>query len=152
VKRPYQITSVTMLCLSAFLAYESLRLRFYTPLGPGPGFFPFWLSVLLAVLAVAMLWQASFGRPEPMPADFFPDWTGVRRIGAVVVALIGVIGLMEWAGFCLAMLGFYLFLLLVLGRQHPVVTGIIALAGSFGVYYVFVRWLAVSLPVGLFGL
>jgi putative tricarboxylic transport membrane protein len=152
VKRPYQIASVTMFCLSAYLAYASLRLRFYTPLGPGPGFFPLWLSILLALLAAAMFWQATFSRPEPMPDDFFPDRTGVLRMGAVVVALIGVIALMESVGFCLAMLAFYLFLLLVLGRQHPVVTGIIALAGSFGVYYVFVRWLAVSLPVGLFGL
>jgi hypothetical protein len=41
-------------------------------------------------------------------------------------------------------------LLLVLGRQHPVVTGIIAVAGSLGVYYVFVHWLGVSLPMGIF--
>ncbi len=29
--------------------------------------------------------------------------------------------------------------------------GIISLAGSFGVYLVFVKWLATPLPIGLFG-
>ena len=87
-----------------------------------------------------------------MPDDFFADRKGYLRIGAVLAALVGVIALMESIGFCLVMLGFYLFLLIVLGRQHPVVTGIVALAGSLGVYYVFVHWLAVPLPIGLFGI
>jgi putative tricarboxylic transport membrane protein len=152
MKRWYQITSVMSMLVAVFLAREALKLRYYTPLGPGPGFFPLWLSILLAILAVAMFWQATFGKPEAMPADFYPDRKGYLRIGAVLAALVGVIVLMGALGFRLAMLGFYLFLLTVLGRQHPLVTGIIALAGSFGVYYVFVRWLAVPLPIGLFGI
>lgn len=152
MKRPYQVTSVVVMCMAAFLANESLELRYYTPLGPGPGFFPLWLSILLTILAVAMFWQATFGKPEAMPADFYPDRKGYLRIGAVLAALAGVIVLIEPLGFRLVMLGFYLFLLAVLGRQRPVVTGIVALAGSLGVYYVFVHWLAVPLPIGLFGI
>jgi hypothetical protein len=98
-----------------------------------------------------MLWQATFGKSDPLPADFYADRTGYLRIGAVVVSLVGAIALMEPIGFCLIMLAFYLFLLIALGRQHPVVTGVIALAGSFGVYYVFVHWLRVPLPRGLLG-
>ncbi|MBS1115750.1 MAG: hypothetical protein H6Q87_134 [candidate division NC10 bacterium] len=152
MRRPYQITSIVLLGLSAFLAREALRLRYYTPLGPGPGFFPLWLAVLLAVLAAAMFWRATFRTPEPMPDGFFADRRGYLRIGAVLGALALVIALLDSLGFCLVMLGFYTFLLLVLGRQHPVVTVVVALAGSVGVYYVFVHWLAVSLPVGIFGI
>lgn len=152
MKRPYQISGVVLMLVAGFVVRESLRLRYYTPLGPGPGFFPLWLSILLAILAVAMFWQATYGKPEAMPADFYPDRKGYLRIGAVLAALAGVIVLIEPLGFRLVMLGFYLFLLAVLGRQHPLVTGIVALAGSFGVYYVFVHWLAVPLPIGLFGI
>jgi putative tricarboxylic transport membrane protein len=151
VKHLYQITSVVAMLVAMLVAWESLRLRYYTPLGPGPGFFPLWLSILFAILAAAMFCQATFGRPEPMPADFYADRSGYLQIGAVVAAVVGVILLMEPLGFCLVMLGFYLFLLTVLGRQHWLLTGIIALAGSFGVYLVFVKWLATPLPVGLFG-
>jgi putative tricarboxylic transport membrane protein len=151
MKRPYQITSVVAMLVAVLVARESLRLRYYTLLGPGPGFFPLWLSILLAILAAAMFWQATFGKPEAMPADFYADRSGYLQIGAVVAALVGVILLMEPLGFCLVMLGFYLFLLTVLGRQHWLLTGIIALAGSLGVYLVFVKWLATPLPIGLFG-
>jgi hypothetical protein len=152
MRRPYQITSILLLGMSVFLVREALKLRYYTPLGPGPGFFPLWLAGLLAVLAAAMFWQATFRAPEPMPDGFFADRGGYLRIGAVLGALVWVIALLDFLGFCLAMLGFYAFLLFVLGRQHPVVTGIIAVAGSFGAYYVFVHWLAVSLPTGILGI
>jgi len=151
VKRPYQITSIILLSAALFLASESLKLRYYTPLGPGPGFFPLWLAALLAVLALAMFWQATFRGAEPMPPDFFADRHGYLRIGAIMASLIAIIGLMEPVGFCLVMLAFYVFLLLVLGRQHPVITAAVALAGSFGMYYVFVHWLRVPLPMGIFG-
>jgi len=151
MKRPYQITSVMLVLLAAYLIRESLGLRYYSPLGPGPGFFPLWLSILLAILAVVMFCQATFGKPEAMPADFYADCKGYMRIGAVVASLMVVIVLMEPLGFCLVTLGFYLFLLIALGRQHPLVTVIIAMAGSFGVYYVFVHWLTTPLPIGLLG-
>ncbi|MDP1990512.1 MAG: tripartite tricarboxylate transporter TctB family protein [Syntrophales bacterium] len=151
MKRWYQITGVVLFLVAVFLIRASIGLRYYTPLGPGPGFFPLWLSILLAILAVAMFCQATFGKPEAMPADFYADWKGYLRIGGVVAALVGSIVLMESLGFCLVMLVFYLFVLTVLGRQHPLVTGIIAFAGSFGMYYVFVHWLATPLPIGLFG-
>jgi hypothetical protein len=150
--RPYQITGVLALLVAGFLCRESLRLRYYTPLGPGPGFFPFWLSIVLAFLAVAMIYQATCGRPGPKPADFYPDRRGVLRLAAVLGTLVAVIALIEPVGFRLVMFGFYVFLFTVLGRQHPALTGIIALAGSFGVYHVFVQWLGTPLPVGLFGI
>lgn len=152
MKRPYQITGLVLLLVAAFLVRESLSLRYYTPLGPGPGFFPLWLSILLAILAVAMLWRVTFGKSEAMPADFYPDRKGYLRVGAVLGALIGVILLIKPLGFRLVMVGFYLFLLIALGRQHILITVIIALAGSFGVYYVFVHWLATPLPIGLLGI
>ena len=151
MKRSYQITGAVSLLVAVFFVRAALGLHYYTPLGPGPGFFPLWLSILLAILSVAMFWKATFGKPEAMPTDFYANLSGYLRIGAVVASLVGIIVLMEPLGFCLVMLVFYLFVLAVLGHQHPLVTVIIALIGSFGVYYVFVHWLATPLPIGLFG-
>lgn len=139
------------MCVAAFLAQESLKLRYYSSLGPGPGFFPFWLSIFLAILAAAMFLKATFGKAEAIPANFYADRRGYLRIGAIVAAIVGAIVLMEPLGFRLTMLGFYLFLLTILRRQHPLVNGIIAFVGSFGVYQVFDRWLATPLPAGMFG-
>lgn len=152
MRRPYQIAGIVIVVAAALLFRESLRLRYYTSLGPGPGFFPLWLSLLMAALGIAMYWRATFGTAEAMPADFYPDRRGSLRVAAVVGALAAVIGLLEPLGFRLAMLGFYLFVLTALGRQHWLVSGLIATAGSFGVYYVFVHWLSVPLPTGVLGI
>lgn len=152
MKLPYQITSGVVMLIAVFLGGESLKMRYYTSLGPGPGFFPLWLSILLAILALSMFSQATFGKPRPLPADFFADRKAYLRMGAVLLAIVWVVALLEPLGFCLNMLGFYLFLLTVLGRQKLLLTIIIALGGSFGIYYAFVHWLACPLPIGLLGI
>jgi putative tricarboxylic transport membrane protein len=148
MKRPYQIAGVVLLLFSAWVLWESLRLSYYTALGPGPGFFPFWLSILLGLLSVIMLYQATFQPADPMPEDFFAPWTGYLRIAAIVGAWVAVVVLMNPLGFRLTMLAFLLFLISTMGRTHPVITVVVSLAGSFGVYQVFVQFLGIPLPIG----
>ncbi|MHB0871181.1 MAG: tripartite tricarboxylate transporter TctB family protein [Chloroflexota bacterium] len=152
MKRPYQITAIVFILFSAFIAVESLSLKFYTSLGPGPGFFPFWLSVFLGLLAANMLFQATFKPQDPMPADFFVSAKGYLRGGAILLALVATVVFMDEIGFRPMMLLFYLFLLFALGRQNLLVTAAVALAGSWGVYQVFVELLKVPLPIGMFGI
>jgi hypothetical protein len=151
MKRPYQITGGVFLLLAVFIAWESLQLKFYTSLGPGPGFFPFWLAMILGGLAVLMILQATFRRPDPMPADFFASRAGYMRIGAIVLALAATTTLMDVLGFQLTMLGTIIFLLFALGRPSLIVTLLVSVAGSFGCFYLFDRWMRVPLPTGFFG-
>ena len=152
MSRPYQITAAVGILFAAFVAYGSVRLKFYTAMGPGPGFFPLWLSILFGVLAVFMFCQATFGRSDPMPADFFATRTGYVRIGAILVSLIGTVVLLNPLGFRLTSLAFYLFLLNILSRHHVIVSVLAALVGSFGVYHVFANILMIPLPVGILGI
>ena len=151
MRRPYQIVGGCLLLLATFVAVEALALKYYTKLGPGPGFFSFWLALLLGGLALTMIIQASVGTPEPRPADFFADRIGYLRMGAVVLALVGTTALLDVLGFRLTMFAVYVFLLCALGRRGLLLTLGIALAGSVGVYHVFDRWLKVPLPTGPFG-
>ncbi len=152
MKRPYQISAVVLLLFAAFIVRESFSLVYYTSIGPGPGFFPRWVGVLIGILAATMLYQATFKDSDPMPDDFFPSRGGVGRVGAMALSIVGVVVLMNPLGFRLTMLAFLLFLLVALGRQKPAITAVIALAGSFGAFYVFNDMLMVPLPVGMFGI
>jgi hypothetical protein len=136
MKWPYCVTGSLFLLLAIFIAVESLALRYYTPLGG---------------LTLVMIVQATFGRAEPMPDDFFADRTGYLRIGAVVLALVVTIYTFEPLGFSLTMFGVCAFLLTALGRQGRLVTLLVSLASSFGAYYVFDHWLKVPLPKGVLG-
>ncbi len=148
----YQITGIAFLLLGAVLAYHALRLRYYTPLGPGPGFFPLWLCGLLMVLALCLCLQARFKNKEPLPADFFPARASAWRIGAVLIGLLAVAALLPLLGFRLTMLGFYLGLLWVLGQRHVFAAIVLALIGSFGTYTLFVEFLSQPLPIGKLGI
>jgi len=151
MRRPYQITGGVFLLLAVFIAWESLDLKFYSFIGPGPGFFPFWLALVLGALAVLMILQATFRRPDPMPANFIASRAGYLRVGAIVLAFTATTVLMNVLGFQLTMLGTMLFLLLALGRPSLMVTLLMSVAGSFGCFYVFTEWLRVPLPTGFFG-
>ncbi len=151
MRRTYQITGALLAVLAAYVGHEALALRYYSSLGPGPGFFPFWLALILGIMALAMVAQATLGRPEPMPTDFYADRGGYLRMGAIVLSLLAVALLLERLGFRITMFAVYLFLLLALGRQRVFTALLVAAAGSVGAYFVFVEWLGVSLPVGAFG-
>ena len=148
----YKITGALFLLFTVFIIYESLRLQYYTPLGPGPGFFSFWVALIFGGLAIIMILQATFGPAEPMPEDFFSTRNGYLRLGAVVLSLVFTTALLDFLGFRLTMLIVYLFLLYSFGRQKFLLTLTVSLAGSFGVFHMFDQWLHVPLPKGVFGL
>jgi putative tricarboxylic transport membrane protein len=127
-------------------------LQFYTRLGPGAGFFPFWLAVVFGILSVLMFRDAVSKPRQALPADFFPSRTGLVRIVGILLGLAVVALVLEPLGFRLTMLLFYLTLLYLLGTRNAIVAMLVALAGSFGVHHVFVHLLKVPLPVGLFGI
>jgi putative tricarboxylic transport membrane protein len=151
MKRTYQIAGTVFLLFSAFVVWQSWGLKFWTSLGPGPGFFPFWLAIFLGALSLGMIYQATFKPEEPMPSDFFASKKGYLKCLAIILALTFIVRFMDELGFRLSSFIFYMFLLFALGRQNIIVALLVSLAGSWGVYYVFVELLKVILPVGMFG-
>ena len=146
MRRVHQVISLISLALAVYVVWESIRLVYLLPLGPGPGFFPFWLAALMAVLSVVWFIRVTIGPSEPAEIPFLPNRTNGLRVLAVIAAPALLPAFGEHLGFRLTMLGCLLFLLGVLGRQKLLVTVAVSLVGSFGVYYVFHDLLDVYLP------
>ncbi|MQA81456.1 MAG: hypothetical protein GEV10_23740 [Streptosporangiales bacterium] len=150
------VTAGVFVVLGLWVVYEAHRMTYSTPTGPGPGLFPFWLGCLLALLGLVWFVQvlvtgrrqaaATAGRSEGGQQRLWPGRAGALRVGAVVVALLYAALAVEWLGFRLTMLTVLIALLVGLGRQRLIVTAIVSVTGSFGVYYVFTHWLSVQLP------
>jgi putative tricarboxylic transport membrane protein len=147
VQRIHQIAALCFLVFSTLVVWESVDLEYYSELGPGPGFFPFWLGIGLGVLSIVWIVQVSGRSGRPKDGAFLPREGGIMRIGSSLAALVVLAGLMNRLGFQLTMFSFLVFLMMVLGRQRFWVTLIIALLGSVGVYHLFGKYLDVSLPV-----
>jgi putative tricarboxylic transport membrane protein len=143
MKRGWQAAVAVLLVVFAFFAFESLRLSLRDTLGPGPGFFPFWLSVAGGALGLFLLWQTARGTVdfETQALKF-----ELRPVALVLAGLIAATALLEAAGFRIAMLLMLPYLLYVLGVRNLVSIVVFSLAGSFGVYHLFSDLLKVPLP------
>ncbi len=154
IRRGWLIATGVMLALCLFAIWQSLLLPLIDKLGPGPGFFPFWLSLIGAAFSLALLIGLIRKPPVDVPGaePVLPEAYGARRIAAIVGALGVTTLLMEVIGFQLAMLAFNAALVVALGERRWIAIAIFALAGSFGVHYVFTTWLDVLLPAGMLGI
>ena len=152
MKRPYQVAGALLFVFAAFMVRESLRLKYYTTIGPGPGFFSFWISLILGFLATIMFYKATFSLSDPMPKDFIPQKAGYLRIIAVIGAIFFVVITMESLGFRISIFIFLFFLLLILGRQKTLLTLLVSIVFSWGTFYVFTKLLKMPLPIGVFGI
>jgi putative tricarboxylic transport membrane protein len=142
-----------LLAFGAFIIHESLEHKYYgSDFGPGPGFFSFWLGVLLTVMSfvqIVMTWR----RPvEPLPDGFIPGRDGVKRMLYIIGALVASLLLMKYLGFSLTMMVFCVFLLRTLGRRQSWgLTLTLSVIGSFGTWFLF-GLLQVGLPTGFLGI
>lgn len=152
MRLPLQIASLAIMLAGLLVARESVALKLYTVMGPGPGFFPLCLAIALIALAATMLLAASLRAVEPMPAAFVPEGIGCFRLLAVLAALVAVLLLLEPLGMRLTFFAFLVVVPPLLGYRRPLVVAAVASAGSFGVYEVFARVLDIPLPIGTLGL
>jgi putative tricarboxylic transport membrane protein len=143
VKRGWQAAVAVLLALFAFFAVESLRLSLRDALGPGPGFFPFWLSVAGGVLGLLLLVQLHWGRVDIESETLKFE---LRGVFLVLAGLIVATALLELLGFRVVMLLLLVYLLIALGVRNWLAIALFAAAGSFGVYHVFSGLLKVPLP------
>jgi len=139
--------------LCGFMTYTAYGYSLRDALGPGAGFFPFWLGVLGMALCVALFIQSLRGGMIGEGSEsLLPSGEGARRALAMLAGLAGAALLLQPLGFRLTMLAFTVGLLLALGVRRPVTLAVVALLSSFGLFHVFYHLLQVPLPVGALGI
>jgi putative tricarboxylic transport membrane protein len=157
LKLSWQVACVCLLGIFVPALVTSLGYSLTDALGPGPGFFPFWLSLIGAALSAAILVQVTLAKAAEgtaislAPDSRAPDRRMALQAIGVLIALTAAAALFEPLGYRLTMLPFIVGVLLILGARSPIAIALTALAGSFGVFHVFYHWLKVPLPIGAFG-
>ena len=140
---PELVAAAFVLALGLGAFFGALDLGYWAH-GPGPGFFPLWLGVLLMLMAVIWGVQVARGRnvhqPEPVAAG------GRRAVALVLGALLVAVLLLDVIGYQLAMAVLVLFLLLVIAGRRLIESVVVALLASFGIYAMFANVLQVYLP------
>ena len=143
---------VAGLCLLVALvvAAESLP-RYAGRQGLGPGAFPSWIALFLAVCSAIVIGKALRER-RLSPALAWPRGAGLRRILLAVGSMALYLLTLPWLGFTLPSVAFLLIQFRLLGSYSWRVSLPLAIGSALLVWYVFGALLLLPLPTGLVGL
>jgi putative tricarboxylic transport membrane protein len=145
-----RIAGAALLALAvAFSAGALTHYAYWSPNGPGPAFLPFWLGLVMAVLATMLLVGAVRSTDPGEP--WLPGGAGLRRLALVLGLTTALVALLNVVGMVIGTVLFLVALMRWLDRQPWRVTLPVALAVAGMNYLVFTRWLRVPLPVGVLG-
>ena len=145
-----RIAGAALLALAvAFSAGALKHYSYWGENGPGSAFLPFWLGVVMAVLAATLL-VGALRSDDPGP-PWLPSGDGLRRLALVIGATVAFVALLNVVGMTIGTVLFLVVLMRFLDRQPWPLTIAVALAVAGLNYLVFARWLRVPLPTGPFG-
>lgn len=147
LKRPDVVSGLMLVCLALFAWVNASDLPIGTLHQPGAGFLPKHLALLMAALGALLFVRGCRTRAGSV-AGLWSDRTSLARVGGMLAALIGYVLVVETAGYLLTTAALFFVLLRWIGRQGWVVTLTVAVLASGGSYFLFARWLMVSLPGG----
>lgn len=146
MKKADLITGCVLLALSGFVIWESSRMPPSATFGPGPGFLPFWMGVIVAGLAAILFLTAWFRKAGPNEPAVFPGRKALTAVGLVLLALALYTIFMEPLGFLANTLLFVAFLMAVVQREGFKMTASVAVLTTAGLYIIFHVLLGITLP------
>lgn len=140
------VLAFVLLLLGIFLSIASRSMGYSGEFGsPGPGFFPFWVGLFLAI--VAFFWfLAEFKERINDQIEQDLDPKGIYRVARLLGAMIALTIFFEPLGYNISILAFMLFLTATMGKGRISTNVIVSLLSSFGVYLFFEKLLDVPLP------
>jgi putative tricarboxylic transport membrane protein len=133
---------------SLVMLWQSFTLDYYTSLGPGPGFLPLWVSILLLILSILYFWL-SVKKEVILFSQIMPKGKVLTKNISVLGSVILFMVLVNFTGFVVAGT---LMLMVILVQDFKWYKGLaISLAVSIIVFFIFKTLLDVPLPVNAFG-
>jgi putative tricarboxylic transport membrane protein len=135
------------LLFCVFFAIESWRLGLGRIRAPGPGFLPFWVSVIVGILTIIELVRGIMGR---FVGEVQPLFRGKRVRNTVYAGsfLFAYPLLIERIGFFFCTLFFTGSCLRLIGKKKWFAVFAVSILASVGSYALFVVWLKIQFPVG----
>ena len=141
--------AVLLVLAVAYTATAAARYTYWAATGPGSGFFPFWLGLVLAVLSTLMLVSAV--RRSDAGQAWLPMGHGAARLVVIIIATAAFIALLPLLGMVLGTALFLTVLLRMLEGHSWRATLGVAVGAPVANWALFVLWLKVPFPVGVLG-
>ena len=141
------VVSALFLLVGALVMYDSQRLgASWGPDGPRPGYFPFYVGLLIALSALINLVRGLMIRPEKDKPFVL---TGqLRMVLTVLVPAVVYAAAIGWIGIYVASTLFIAFFMRWLGKFAWWKVAAVSVGASVVFFFIFERWFLVPLPKG----
>jgi putative tricarboxylic transport membrane protein len=137
--------------LGIYILFQALRLEYTSDFGPGPGFLPFWLGVIiisLSSLIILVALRKPITRAIVRGAETIQP---IRSLLSWFTLMLGI-ALLPWLGFYISFAMLTAFLVLAMERRSVTVAIAIGVGTALGFYLILSLALGVPLPSGPWGL
>lgn len=142
--RPEIWAGAVIFLLALFLFVLSMQYNYSAAIGPGPGFFPTWLSGILMVLSIWYIYESMKGKNAS--SESWPTGGSLKHILFIIISLVLFVILFTLFGFLIA--GF-IFLAILFYKEYKWYTTLLMSAGiTLLIYWLFNTVLKVYLPLG----
>lgn len=152
MKTADQWSGLVLLLLAAVMIWGASGLPYGNVHNPGPGFFPLWLGLIMAGMAIGLIAQSTLtGKNAQTIGSILEADVRWGKVLLVLAALILYAFLMDYLGFLLVTFLLMVVLLRFIEPQPWKAVIGWALVGSVGSYLIFDVWMKLRLPKGFWG-
>jgi hypothetical protein len=157
VKGPatYMVEAAVAICviiLGCVVSYGSRELGAgWTSEGPGSGYFPFYIGLIMAISGAGILFQALFSH-KGKNTDIFVDGEQIKRVLSVLIPAGIYVFAVEFIGLYIASFVYIILFMVILGKFSWLKSVIVAFCVNALFFMMFEVWFKVPLYKGEFDL
>lgn len=145
------VVAVLVLILGLTILYGSRQLGSgWTTDGPGAGYFPFYIGLILSISAVGIFWQGVFGKNRN--TDIFVDSVQIKRVMQVLIPAAIYIAVIQVLGLYVASAIYIALFMIVLGKYSPFKSILLGVVFNVLFFMLFEVWFKVPLYKGMINL
>jgi len=143
------VVALILLVIGAVVVYNSVRLgASWTSDGPGSGYFPFYIGLMLCLSGSVTLYQALLGKRKN--TEPFVDRQQLQRVLAVLIPAAFYVLAIQLLGVYLASTLYIALFMIVLGKYSWIKSVIAAIAVNAIFFLMFEVWFKVPLYKGIY--
>lgn len=142
-----RIASIVFFVFGSVVAYEATTEQYMTSTGPGAGFFPLWIGIIIMVLSITL-----FLTTRRSDTPFTKNRSGLLKAAVVAISFPVYGHVMSYLGLIVSLVLYLIFLIGVVERKGWRQAVFVAVPFGLGSYLLFEAWLGVQLPKGMIGL
>lgn len=141
------VVAVLVLIMGGIVIYGSRKLGSeWTTDGPGAGYFPFYIGVILVISGIGVLYQALAGKEKS--TEVFVDREQLGRVFSVLIPAAVYVGAIQLIGIYVASALYIALFMIILGKYSVLKSAIIGVAVNTLFFMMFEVWFKVPLHKG----